>query len=216
MGREETKKAKEIEKRVIKAIRGLNKSYDTKLISGFLYRQMEAFLVSTIVYVSYIEGNYCICGTLSIKPMALDDLFWEIFEIPENKNAPMSLRVNGAFVAPSIQTERIEFPIDPEGSMESHSANFLEQFNERCRQILGNIEKHGHYKNYMLNQYGYAGNALHFILIEMALGHHESAFEMIAVERQNNRSSGFGTSDKDFYDFAIAYCKRFMSIHQKQ
>ena len=39
---------------------------------------------------------------LSVKPYFIDDLWWDIFEMPDNKQAPKSLRGNGAFAVPDI------------------------------------------------------------------------------------------------------------------
>ncbi len=39
---------------------------------------------------------------LSVKPYFIDDLWWDIFEMPECKHAPKSLRGNGSFAVPDI------------------------------------------------------------------------------------------------------------------
>ena len=40
---------------------------------------------------------------LSVKPYFIDDLWWDIFEMPENKQAPKSLRGNGAFAVSDVK-----------------------------------------------------------------------------------------------------------------
>ena len=39
---------------------------------------------------------------LSVKPYFIDDLWWDIFEMPECKQAPKSLRGNGVFAVPDV------------------------------------------------------------------------------------------------------------------
>ena len=39
---------------------------------------------------------------LSVKPYFIDDLWWDIFELPECKQGPKSLRGNGAFAVPDV------------------------------------------------------------------------------------------------------------------
>ena len=39
---------------------------------------------------------------LSVKPYFIDDLWWDIFEMPENKKAPKSLRGNGTYAVSGI------------------------------------------------------------------------------------------------------------------
>ena len=56
---------------------------------------------------------------LYVKPLYIDDLWWDIFEIPENKKGPMSLRGTGTFSILGIELkeeslfeELYEFGID--------------------------------------------------------------------------------------------------------
>ena len=55
-------------------------------------------------YINWrVEQGYFFClldlnpARLEVKPLYADDLWWDIFEMPENKSEPMSLRGNGAF-----------------------------------------------------------------------------------------------------------------------
>lgn len=48
-------------------------------------------------YFFYIENLRFADVSLMVKPIFVDDLWWDIFGLPENKDAPLSLRGNGAF-----------------------------------------------------------------------------------------------------------------------
>ena len=49
-------------------------------------------------YYFYLEHINCYSeATLYVKPLYIDDLWWDVFEMPNNKKAPMSLRGNGTF-----------------------------------------------------------------------------------------------------------------------
>ena len=56
-------------------------------------------------YINFkVEGGYFFClyfwrdeVILTVKPMYADDLWWDIWEAPENKKEPLSLRGTGAF-----------------------------------------------------------------------------------------------------------------------
>ena len=41
--------------------------------------------------------------SFEVKPYFIDDLWWDIMEMPENKKAPKSLRGNGAFAVTGVQ-----------------------------------------------------------------------------------------------------------------
>ena len=43
---------------------------------------------------------------LSVKPYFIDDLWWDIFEMPENKKAPKSLRGNGTYAVSGIDIKK--------------------------------------------------------------------------------------------------------------
>ena len=49
-------------------------------------------------YYFYLEHLNCYGeATLYVKPLYIDDLWWDVFEMSSNKKAPMSLRGNGTF-----------------------------------------------------------------------------------------------------------------------
>ncbi|MBO4529001.1 MAG: hypothetical protein J5767_00005, partial [Paludibacteraceae bacterium] len=49
-------------------------------------------------YYFYLEHLNCYSeATLYVKPLYIDDLWWDVFEMSSNKKAPMSLRGNGTF-----------------------------------------------------------------------------------------------------------------------
>jgi hypothetical protein len=51
---------------------------------------------------------------LQFKPMAIDPILWDIFDLPDNHRQPMSFRANGAFVCGGlpVMREDLEFPGD--------------------------------------------------------------------------------------------------------
>ena len=55
-------------------------------------------------YYFYLRHLNCYSeATLYVKPLYIDDLWWDIFEISSNKKAPMSLRGNGTFSLDGVQ-----------------------------------------------------------------------------------------------------------------
>lgn len=59
-----------------------------KIVDGYFFALYH--LVASDVY-------------LKVKPMYADDLWWDIFQCPENKKAPKSLRGTGAFAVSGVQ-----------------------------------------------------------------------------------------------------------------
>ncbi len=55
-------------------------------------------------YYFYLKHLNCYSeATLYVKPLYIDDLWWDVFEMPSNKKEPMSLRGNGSFALDGVQ-----------------------------------------------------------------------------------------------------------------
>ena len=55
-------------------------------------------------YYFYLEHLNCYGeATLYVKPLYIDDLWWDVFEMSSNKKEPMSLRGNGAFALDGVR-----------------------------------------------------------------------------------------------------------------
>ena len=82
-------------------------------------------------YINWrVEQGYFFClldlnpARLEVKPLYADDLWWDIFEMPENKSEPMSLRGNGAFSLEGITINNYdEMVVD-----EATDAEYLEAY----------------------------------------------------------------------------------------
>ena len=62
-----------------------------------VWGQKKELFFDLMIRVSERDGHcYCL-STERLKPMWIDDLLWDILEMPENKNEPVSLRAVGAF-----------------------------------------------------------------------------------------------------------------------
>lgn len=99
---------KELEKKFSQMIRLICKEYKYKVINGSVYFVRDDFFFNILPYLRLREDKAIIRGELCIKPMKLDDIFWDVFDMQSNKNAPLSLRVNGAFVLRGLPIATIE------------------------------------------------------------------------------------------------------------
>ena len=90
-------------------IREINKALDelNKKDTSIRKNVAKKFGWKQSSYINWkVEGGYYFylvhlnCydeATLYVKPLYIDDLWWDVFEMPDNKKAPMSLRGNGTF-----------------------------------------------------------------------------------------------------------------------
>lgn len=93
-----------------KELRKLSDDIRRKVSRSFGFRQSS--------YINWIiKEGYFFClqhlssaeVSLLVKPMYADDLWWDIFNLPENKKCPTSLRGIGAFSIPAATLKEYAF-----------------------------------------------------------------------------------------------------------
>lgn len=75
------------------------------------------------VLVSVYRSAALTSAELRFKPMALDPILWEILDIPENKDKPLSFRTWGAFTCSGLPI--LEVQLEQPGSYPSEVASRL-------------------------------------------------------------------------------------------
>jgi hypothetical protein len=110
MTRNEQKYFREAKKQLNLVIKNDTKEYGFQKINGFVYKFVDDFLYDCIIY--HIGLGKKLWIKLSFRPIVLDELFWDIFEIKEGKTQSKSFHVQGAFVAPSVEIEEWEMPVE--------------------------------------------------------------------------------------------------------
>ena len=89
---------KDIDKQIAIAIKNHAKQFGYKKIDFFAYKKYKEYFIT----ICFNSGDSEVTGSVRIKPFFIDDVFWDVFDISSNKNAPMSLRANGAFALRGI------------------------------------------------------------------------------------------------------------------
>lgn len=108
MTREQQKNLKELKKALPKIIQSEIKKYKLKKKDFMVWYQKEDLFFDLQINIRE-RGGHCYCGCVErLKPLWLDDLLWELLEMPENKNEPVSLRAIGAFTVYGSEIYRTE------------------------------------------------------------------------------------------------------------
>ena len=93
MNREQQKQLKELRKEFPKICRELASRHKLKCKDYSLFAVKRDLFFDTVIYVSVNDNDECICSTRErVKPMWMDEMLWDLLEMPENKKAPVSLR----------------------------------------------------------------------------------------------------------------------------
>lgn len=97
MTREQQRKLRELKNALPKIIQSEIKKYKLKKKDYMVWVQKKDLFFDMMIYICERDGHcYCV-STERLKPMWIDDLLWDLLEMPENKNEPVSLRAIGAF-----------------------------------------------------------------------------------------------------------------------
>lgn len=97
MTREQQRKLRGLNQHLSKLLKGIVKPYGLKKKDYMVWGKKEDMYFSLLVDIREKDGR-CYCSSHErIKPLWMDDLFWDIMDMPGNKKEPLSLRCIGAF-----------------------------------------------------------------------------------------------------------------------
>ncbi len=204
------KHAKELDKLAVTHFKTNGKKLGFKVIAGNLYKPYMDFFFTSLVFVRYRKGEYVLEGNVEVKPFSLDDTFWEVFDMGSNKEQPISLRANGAFVAPTIKIDEIKIMIESDDVLEEKCNELLKKFDEIIEKFLENVNDVDSFYQFVKTNYEQKfiyHRELLYILLEINLGNYSKALEMLKVEIDAGKHGGFGNGNKDIYDYAVNYCE---------
>ena len=95
-------------KALAKAVRDAAKGTGWRSIEGGLFQQRSGWFVGIRTSVHIYEE--VTKASVSVKPMAIDPIFWDITGLPENRDAPLSFRFNGAWACRPPDFAEIDIP----------------------------------------------------------------------------------------------------------
>ncbi len=163
-------------------------------------------------YINYkIEKGYFFCVSrsikesyLEVKPMYTDDLWWDIFDMSENKNARISLRGTGAF---QVFPARIAVYETMPNDINSYSTtdinaiwrNIFEQANSDVQKFL---TENPDADTYIHDE----KQSLLWLMSLLHNGRKDEVMEYIDTEKNKGHISGYTNQSKDGYDFILDWC----------
>ena len=88
---------KQLEKELKQAIRVVAKKLKLKSRSKNIFDKVGDYFVHYMININFPDNKFRVIVSPYIKPYIIDDIFWEVFDMASNSQAPMSLRAVGAF-----------------------------------------------------------------------------------------------------------------------
>jgi hypothetical protein len=89
-------KKSELNKKIKDSLKSELKRFALKSRGIVYFKRSGDYFITIMMAISGMKQEKIIT-TGAIKPYLIDDLFWNVFQMPDNCNEPIGLRANGAF-----------------------------------------------------------------------------------------------------------------------
>ncbi len=197
-------KYKDIDKQITDALKNHVKKFGYKKIDFYAYRKYKDYFIS----ICFDSGDSAVTACAYIKPFFIDDVFWDVFDISSNKERPMSLRANGAFtihgIVPVEKSGEIKESLD---EIDSIVQNLLEEIDAECIRFIDDLGDD--VDNYIaVAQKLERDISLQKMLFHIKNNRLEEALILAKEELEKGHHGGYGTGDKNIYEFVVDYCNK--------
>lgn len=204
---------REIEKMIMTNIKQEAKKQKFKVISNCIYKVVGEYFVYAVFWLQCIEDKWTLFLRMNIKSYNYDNLFWEIFEMPENINAKESLRANGAFAFPSYQWIEKTYEVSTLESMQIDIANAINDYQYEVNKLIELIKlEFGDFNSFILSQKNIIDENLLKMLANISKDNYSVAKEIACAEIIMGKRGGFRNKGKDIYEYIIQYCNKHINI----
>jgi len=203
MTREEQRRFKELGKSLSEAKKVLSKKYGFSSSHSYVFRFVGEFVYWSSCYVEQNMLN--IAGHIYVKSLKLNEVFWDVFEIPENRKQPKSFHVWGAFTSPFFVLPE-QFAVDiGAGNVASAYESYLHQANLTIDNYAEKLKTVSDIMPLFENN---PYHQLNIVLAKIYEGQYQTALSMIEKSIANGEHGGFSCGDRSIYDYAKAYCEQ--------
>lgn len=205
MTREEMKILRELKKAVEKDfLKPVSKRHGYKIISGIPYQVRGEWLYT--IFISTLLNEIRI--VIDVKPIALDNVFWEVFEMKEEaEKHPFSFHVNAFFVPYSFWLEEWRKPIATAEQAEAVLELAFTEADEKIAAYCEEIKSISDFKKLVQNHEPV--NHLNCMLCDIVMGDYRSAMAKAEEELASHHHGGFASvKGGDIYEYVQRYCAK--------
>ena len=205
---------KQLEKELKQAIRVVAKKLKLKSRSKNVFDKVGDYFVHYMININFPDNKFRVIVSPYIKPYIIDDIFWEVFDMASNSQAPMSLRAVGAF---TVDTFTLPTKIAEEDwtmedlDLEKVETKIFEVLSETHEEVLKLIDGFLNFEDF----YAYAvenspNPALHDLMGMLLMIHREQYAEALRMAEgliAKRKFGGFNNKSKWINEYIVDYCK---------
>ncbi|GEM_PF-2355527 len=174
----------------------------------FAYKKIKEFFYEVTFYTSAFDNS--IYSSLEFKPLIIDDIFWEIVDLNDNKKKPLSFRENGAFVISSKVFYDYKLKVFPD-TLKADISNLLDTINSKVDDLssgVNNIDNFIKFVEHNPSQRSEWFDSDLLIVSSIVQKNYNKALSLLDYAKKTRGMCSWGFGDKDFYDLAIEYCQK--------
>ena len=205
---------KQLEKELKQAIRVVAKKLKLKSRSKNVFDKVGDYFVHYMININFPDNKFRLIIRPYIKPYVIDDIFWEVFDMASNSQAPMSLRAIGAF---AVDTFTLPTKIAEEDwtmedlDLEKVETKVFEVLSETHEEVFKLISSFSDFEDFYTYVVENAPIPAHYDLMGMLLMIHREQYaealqmaEDLIAKRQLGK---FQNKSKWINEYIVDYCK---------
>ncbi|MBL7724751.1 MAG: hypothetical protein JNK27_11410 [Chitinophagaceae bacterium] len=179
-----------------------------KFKGWFAYKAVKDFFYEATFYTSGFDSS--VSGSLEFKPLIIDDTFWEIVDLNDNRKTPLSFRGNGAFVVCSKDVYDYKLKVVPE-TLKADISNLLHKINSKVDELsstVSNIDNFVQFVEQHPSKRSEWFDSDLLIVSSIVQKNYDKALSLLDYAKKTRGMCGWSFGDKDFYDLAIEFCQK--------
>lgn len=213
MTREQQRKVREADKALKKEIRLACKRHKYKTVMGYAYKVVDGYLYTLLISVPPIGLGERLRTILWCKPLAMDEMFWEVFDMKEiAEKQPFSFHLTAAFAPYDLTLEDWDSPLESIEKMPEVLDGIFEKGEKLIDTYVQEFQDIEDYKQYFVRM---ENNCfpLNIILCDMVKGEYQAALDRVNEEIAAGKSGGFASiSGGDIFSYAKRYCEEKLGV----
>lgn len=213
MTRQQQKKVREVNAVLNREIRSACKRYKYKTVMGFAYKVVNGYLYTLCISVPPVGVGDYLGIRLWCKPLAMDEMFWEVFGMKEiAANQPFSFHRTAAFAPYDLTLEKWDSPLE---SIEKMTETLDGIFRKGEKLIDSYVQDFQDIEDYKQCFVKLENNCfpLNVILCDMVQGEYQAALDRINEEIAAGKRGGFASvKGGDIFSYAKKYCEKKLDV----
>lgn len=211
MTRQEQRMVRELSGMINRNLKTASKAYGFKVVSKCAYKVLDGFLYEVYISVPPIKCGTAINTEVSVKPCAIDEVFWEVYGLQElARNQPFSFHITAAHAPYAHRMKKFEVSAAPTaeaaaGALEEalrQSDELIQQHHKCCATIAD-------FKAEIMNSESPI-DRLNMVLCEVAEKNYQSALLLTERELERDKHALFvratGHGLKGIYEYIKEFC----------